>query len=236
MVLLLAALALVAPQPSSVSCGDLPEVIQSARVVELNDPPSGLDLRFEVPGLTIREQSAVDWPTCPVHLQDRVLAGWAFTDTGVPIRPSHSRLITRTDRMYPPGVEPDHPDVTGAAFVGSVNLVSGNRRIGLWRSRDGTSIVGVYRPDQSKPLRLLQSGKPILGIGYFPAPDAAGGTLSFWQLVGKGRYRFVAVAWDEKPFSGGSPAAHGVPRFIPHHAMPPRKSAPTGSTSGARLK
>jgi hypothetical protein len=204
------------------ACDAAPAVLDGAKVVELAGNPDAIGLSLDAPGLVLREQDAVSWPACRVRLQARVYGGWAFTRSGVPVRPDRGRLVTRTDTIYPDDPEPAHPEVRGTTFISSANLAAFGSRLGVWRQADGSSTIATYRPGQpDAPHVLLRSAKPILGVGYLPAPDATGGMMLFWQDVGEGRYRFIMVSWDESGLRGEpKPADHSVPTFIPHHTMP----------------
>lgn len=203
-------------------CDAAPAVLDGAKVVQLSSAPGAIGLSLDAPGLALREQDAVSWPNCRIRLQARVYGGWAFTHSGVPIRPDRGRLVTRTDTIYPDDPEPAHPEVSGAAFVGSADLVAAGSRLGVWRQADGSSSIATYRPGRADPPHvLLRSAVPILGVGYLPAPDASGGMMSFWQDAGDGQYRFVMVSWNESGLgTEAKPVDHSVPTFIPHHTMP----------------
>lgn len=159
---------------------------------------AAMDVKPITEGLNPLNSIDVDWPVkgCSVSLIGGGNNG--LLSDGRVIRPESSNTVT-VDTTTEKPVVPIGPTMKNAKFIASTSIYVENWRVGVWRFRDGHSIIAAYRPGDTVPqFPVLESTKPVIGISYLGAPDTFGGNLTILQSTGHNSYRWSHVSWSEK--------------------------------------
>ncbi|MDP1027696.1 hypothetical protein Q5H91_10765 [Sphingomonas sp. KR1UV-12] len=149
-------------------------------------------------GLDPLNSTDVDWPIkgCSVSLIGGSNNG--LLSDGRVIRPVGGTIVAVGTTTERPEV-PVGPAMKNAKFIASASISVENWQVGVWRFRDGYSMIAAYRLGDTVPqFSILESAKPVIGISYLPAPDTFGGNLTILQSTGHNSYRWSYVGWSEK--------------------------------------
>lgn len=159
---------------------------------------AAMDLTPRSEGLDPLNSIDVNWPIkgCSVSLIGGGDTG--LLSDGRVIRPDSSTTVA-VDTIPKQPVVPCGPRMKKAKFITSTSILVESWRVGVWRFRDGHSIIVAYRPgDIFAEFPVLESTKPVIGISYLPAPDTFGGNLTILQKIGHNSYRWSSLHWSER--------------------------------------